>query len=145
MLAGGASSNNSLESIQSVVDVEAPAPVDFGTTTASVDSVTASSDQGNISINHSHKQTIVCDGGQQNLPDTNNKVESNTEHTTPISMSLHTAQSNSGQAISVTYVATKNPKDTLKAVYKAGIYKAGLSMDLLCIQSFMAGIYVSGL
>jgi len=58
-----------------------------------------------------------------------------------ISSSLHRAEM--GPPIPVTYVATKNPKDTLKAVYKAGIYKAGLSLDLLCIQSFMAGIFIS--
>ena len=47
------------------------------------------------------------------------------------------------QPIPLTYVATKNPKDTLKAVYKAGIYKAGLTLNLLCVQSFMAGIYIA--
>jgi len=42
-----------------------------------------------------------------------------------------------------TYVATKNPKETLQAVYKAGIYKANLTLDLLCVQSFMAGTYIA--
>lgn len=37
----------------------------------------------------------------------------------------------------------KTPKDTLKAVYQAGIYKAGLSMNVLCVQSFMAGLYIA--
>ena len=39
--------------------------------------------------------------------------------------------------------ATKAPKETLKAVYNAGKYKAGLTLDVLSIQSFMAGIYIA--
>jgi hypothetical protein len=39
--------------------------------------------------------------------------------------------------------ATKAPKDTLQAVYAAGKYKAGLSLDVLCIQSTMAGIFIA--
>jgi formate transporter len=39
--------------------------------------------------------------------------------------------------------SVKTPKDTLQAVYKVGIYKAELPMHLLCIQSFMAGIYIA--
>ncbi len=37
----------------------------------------------------------------------------------------------------------KTPKDTLQAVYKAGIYKASLPLHLLCIQSFIAGTYIA--
>lgn len=44
--------------------------------------------------------------------------------------------------IAFTYRATKGPKDTLKAVYKAGEYKAGLPLHLLMVQCFMAGIYI---
>lgn len=33
--------------------------------------------------------------------------------------------------------ATKNPKATLQAVYAAGEYKAGLSLNILMVQSFM--------
>jgi hypothetical protein len=40
------------------------------------------------------------------------------------------------------YRATKAPKETLKAVYKAGEYKAGLTLNLLMVQSFMAGVYI---
>jgi hypothetical protein len=43
----------------------------------------------------------------------------------------------------ICYSTTKNPKETLNAVYQAGIYKAGLPLNLLCIQSFMAGIYIA--
>lgn len=39
--------------------------------------------------------------------------------------------------------ATKAPKETLKAVYAAGKYKAGLALNVLCVQSFMAGIYIA--
>ena len=39
--------------------------------------------------------------------------------------------------------SVKTPKDTLQAVYKAGIYKAGLPLHLLCIQSFIAGTYIA--
>eukprot|EP00527_Entomoneis_sp_CCMP2396_P001370 CAMPEP_0198155806 /NCGR_PEP_ID=MMETSP1443-20131203/69327_1 /TAXON_ID=186043 /ORGANISM="Entomoneis sp., Strain CCMP2396" /LENGTH=302 /DNA_ID=CAMNT_0043822571 /DNA_START=59 /DNA_END=964 /DNA_ORIENTATION=+ len=39
--------------------------------------------------------------------------------------------------------ATKPPKDALQAVYAAGVYKAGLSLDILCVQSFMAGMYIA--
>jgi hypothetical protein len=35
--------------------------------------------------------------------------------------------------------ATKAPKDALQAVYAAGVYKANLTLDILCVQSFMAG------
>jgi formate transporter len=41
------------------------------------------------------------------------------------------------------YKATKAPKETLEAVYKAGVYKAGLPLNLLMMQSFMAGVYIS--
>jgi formate/nitrite transporter len=37
---------------------------------------------------------------------------------------------------------TKAPKDTLKAVYVAGTYKAALTLDILMVQSFMAGLYI---
>jgi formate transporter len=37
----------------------------------------------------------------------------------------------------------KTPKDTLQAVYKAGIYKAELPIHLLCMQSFLAGTYIA--
>jgi len=47
------------------------------------------------------------------------------------------------QAISFSYKATKAPKDTLLAVYKAGEYKAGLPLRLLMVQSFMAGVYIA--
>ena len=39
--------------------------------------------------------------------------------------------------------ATKQPKDTLKAVYAAAKYKAGLRLDVLCLQSTMAGIFIA--
>ena len=39
--------------------------------------------------------------------------------------------------------STKAPKDTLKAVYHAGKYKASLTLKVLTIQSFMAGIYIA--
>ena len=39
--------------------------------------------------------------------------------------------------------ATKAPKETLKAVYAAGKYKAGLTWNVLAVQSFMAGVYIS--
>lgn len=72
-------------------------------------------------------------------PDEVKQKRETAEHS--LSSSLHRVQM--GPPIPVTYVATKNPKDTLKAVYKAGIYKAGLSLDLLCVQSFMAGIFIA--
>ena len=39
--------------------------------------------------------------------------------------------------------ATKPPKETLKAVYAAGQYKAALTLDVLMVQSFMAGVYIA--
>jgi formate/nitrite transporter len=45
--------------------------------------------------------------------------------------------------ISLNYKATKAPKETLQAVYKTGEYKAALPLNLLMIQSFMAGIYIA--
>lgn len=39
--------------------------------------------------------------------------------------------------------ATKEPKQTLQAVYSAGRYKAGLTLDVLAIQTVMAGIYIA--
>ena len=38
---------------------------------------------------------------------------------------------------------TKSPSQTLGAVYSAGQYKAGLRLDVLSLQSFMAGIYIA--
>lgn len=38
---------------------------------------------------------------------------------------------------------TKAPKDALKAVYATGIYKANLPLDILIIQTFMAGFYIA--
>lgn len=46
-------------------------------------------------------------------------------------------------AIALSYNATKPPKETLQAVYKAGEYKAGLPLNLLMVQSFMAGVYIA--
>jgi formate/nitrite transporter len=46
-------------------------------------------------------------------------------------------------SISFNYKATKAPKETLQAVYKTGEYKAALPLNLLMIQSFMAGIYIA--
>lgn len=46
-------------------------------------------------------------------------------------------------AISFGYKPTKAPRETLQAVYKTGEYKAGLPLNLLMIQSFMAGIYIA--
>jgi formate/nitrite transporter len=51
--------------------------------------------------------------------------------------------SSDSPAAPIRYNATKNPKETLNAVYQAGIYKAGLPLNLLCVQSFMAGIYIA--
>ena len=39
--------------------------------------------------------------------------------------------------------STKSPSQTLGAVYSAGEYKAGLRLDMLSLQSFMAGIFVA--
>jgi formate/nitrite transporter len=38
---------------------------------------------------------------------------------------------------------TKAPKDALKAVYVVGKYKAALTLDVLMVQSFMAGLYIA--
>jgi formate/nitrite transporter len=45
-------------------------------------------------------------------------------------------------AAMVSAPSTKAPKDALKAVYVAGTYKAALSIDVLMVQSFMAGLYI---
>lgn len=45
--------------------------------------------------------------------------------------------------VALTYKATKAPKDTLEAVYKAAEYKAALPLNLLMMQSFMAGVYIA--
>jgi formate transporter len=47
------------------------------------------------------------------------------------------------QRLSPAVAPIKTPKDTVKAVYQAGIYKAGLTMNVLCVQSFMAGLYIA--
>jgi formate/nitrite transporter len=41
------------------------------------------------------------------------------------------------------YSATNPPKQTLQAVYDAGKYKAALTLDVLVLQSFMAGVYIA--
>lgn len=38
---------------------------------------------------------------------------------------------------------TKAPKETLQAVYAAGKYKAGLTLNVLAVQSLMAGAYIA--
>ena len=38
---------------------------------------------------------------------------------------------------------TKAPKEALNAVYSAGVYKAGLTLNVLFLQSFMAGLYIA--
>lgn len=43
----------------------------------------------------------------------------------------------------LTRSATKTPSQTLEAVYSTGQYKAGLRIDILSVQSFMAGIYIA--
>jgi len=40
------------------------------------------------------------------------------------------------------YVATKTPSQALHAVYDVGKHKVGMTLDILILQSFMAGIYV---
>jgi formate/nitrite transporter len=45
-------------------------------------------------------------------------------------------------AAMVSKPSTKEPPDALKAVYAAGKYKADLTLDILVIQSFMAGLYL---
>ena len=62
-----------------------------------------------------------------------------------LSSSSHqdTKDHNNNKPIAVQYTATKPPKETLKAVYKVGMYKAALPLRMLCMQSFMAGIYIA--
>jgi formate/nitrite transporter len=48
-----------------------------------------------------------------------------------------------GTSISFNYKPTKAPKDTLLAVYMTGEHKAALPLNLLMIQSFMAGVYIA--
>jgi formate/nitrite transporter len=60
----------------------------------------------------------------------------------PCSNSTKVASSTSTSS-PFSYTPTKAPKDTLKAVYKAAEYKAGLPLNLLMAQSFMAGIYIA--
>jgi len=43
----------------------------------------------------------------------------------------------------VRHPGTKPPKETVKAVYSAGVYKAGLPLDILFLQSCMAGMYIA--
>jgi len=38
---------------------------------------------------------------------------------------------------------TKPPKEALQAVYRTGEYKAALTLEVLCLQSFMAGVYIA--
>jgi formate/nitrite transporter len=41
-----------------------------------------------------------------------------------------------------TMASTKSPPDALKALYAAGIARADMTMDVLIIQSIMAGVYI---
>lgn len=45
--------------------------------------------------------------------------------------------------VNIIPAATKAPKETLIAIYSAGKYKANLTLNVLAIQSFMAGIYIA--
>lgn len=74
----------------------------------------------------------------------NQASQSNEPSMLPIGDQLAIRQSIlEGQPIPVHYVATKTPKDTLKAIYKNGQYKAALPLNLLSVQSFMAGFYIA--
>ena len=55
----------------------------------------------------------------------------------------HDWQSPIKGASHVTTTSVKSPGDALKAVYEAGIYKAGLPMNVLIVQSIMAGLYIA--
>ena len=45
--------------------------------------------------------------------------------------------------VNIIPAATKAPKETLIAIYSAGKYKANLRLNVLTIQSFMAGVYIA--
>ena len=64
--------------------------------------------------------------------------------TTTADNSATIANANCNQPITIApSPSTKAPKDTLKAVYAAGKYKAGLSLDVLMVQSTMAGVFIA--
>lgn len=53
------------------------------------------------------------------------------------------ASNSNNSALSNVYKPTKTPKETLHALYKVAQCKASLPMNILIVQSVMAGIYVA--
>ena len=84
------------------------------------DTTTTTGTSSNININSNRRNSRQRQLSFSNRNNNNNNSNNN---------------SNSG--------SVKTPKDTLQAVYKAGIYKAALPLHLLCIQSFIAGTYIA--
>lgn len=55
----------------------------------------------------------------------------------------HHKSSNNQIVNNIIPAATKAPKETLQAIYSAGKYKANLRLNVLIVQSWMAGVYIA--
>jgi formate/nitrite transporter len=103
---------------------------------------------GNIGKKHS---TVSFDCSFEDLNNNNNNNNNNNDvenqKTDPAKHESSNQSANSNPPppvqVQVQYKATKTSKETLEAVYKTGEYKADLPLNLLMIQSFMAGIYIA--
>jgi formate transporter len=93
-------------------------------------------------------RTASAEGSDSNVADTTHGKRA--ERPDPVETAVEGSLGKRGSLVrafsnrsSLAAKPTKTPKDTIKAVYQAGIYKAGLSMNVLCVQSFMAGVYIA--
>jgi formate/nitrite transporter len=111
--------------------------------------------EGNISIDVRNIDTVTekssnmtdVESGEQIVhlpsPDHENEPSSQEKPSQPCSVDTNGNGASTTSPIAFNYRATKAPKETLEAVYKAAEYKAGLPLNLLMVQSFMAGVYIA--
>lgn len=83
----------------------------------------------------SQQQLMMHDGTNNN----NMRNRRSLSTTTDDESTNHKVQN----VVNIIPAATKNPRETLHAIYSAGKYKASLSLNVLIVQSFMAGIFIA--
>ena len=87
------------------------------------------------------EKNIETDGGGGDYDD--NNIRNRRPHITYQQQQKQQSQHQHHNVVNIIPAATKAPKETLIAIYSAGKYKANLRLNVLTIQSFMAGIYIA--
>lgn len=88
------------------------------------------------------KNIEETDGGGGDYDD-NNNIRNRRPHNAYQHQQKNTPPSQHNNVVNIIPAATKAPKETLIAIYSAGKYKANLRLNVLTIQSFMAGVYIA--